>query len=1298
MAMGVVSMERSFRVLVPVLVMFLFAAGGAFIPPVEEGAPHEPSVLYVGEGGFPTVNQAIAAAKDFDIVQLGPGVYSDRIVIDRPLTLRGMGPQALITSTTVVSANGVTLENNIYRNIYNNASVYKWNEAGIITRQVSGPISDSYISSLTVKDCIFQNCQQGVFLFGAKRSTITNCQFYGGVRGVTIYPHNSGSYYWSASGNTIKDCEFYDMQGIAGWDGEGIAIHSSTGNLVDNCKFDNNWYGVAVTGAGGNVIRGCTFTNSTLNPLCLVKATGSTTTVTGNTFSNNSGPIEVTQCNAFTFTSNSINGSSVFLNLSAGGTFDSNGFEASGVPSLSFRTTASTHWNHAIKDTNTVGGNPLYYYFNVPQATVNEKTAGSVIMAYCNQPKVTNSTVTNGDGVWFMNSNGFSVYNTTVDDCLFGINVTTASSGTIELTDVNTSARGWHAIHTDGATGVEVKDGTLDAPGAAPAWRLTGSSQLDSINITFDGADVEATKDGGGTLKVWNFLTVKVWDEGRTVPLQGAHVDIVEDLTALYRTSHFGGTNPTTGPSGTIGPIKCLDREYLSSNTATEHNHYAKVWASIDAVWSDEALDLVMDRTRLVEFEASDIRAPAIPSNLLATDVPAEDAIMVTWDANADDTVVYSVFWNASGTWALIQNVTVPGVSLRVASGLVHGTTYYFAVSAWDEIPLQSPRTSIVSVLHADGLAPVAPSGLVALEVNGTSLTLGWDASTELDLTGYRVYMNQSGAGASGPWQLLTPTEGITATELWVQGLLSETAYHFVVTALDEVPNESPFSLVLTVTTLDITPPDAPTLDELVEYTNQETLTVTGMAEPDSTVTVFVGGSPAGTGQAGLDGAFSVDVQLSDGANVITAWATDASDNTGPLSAEARVILDRVAPAAPELDALPALTNVVTLTVTGRAEALAVVRILVGGVEVTATPAGADGSFSADIELVEGDNAITAVAIDRALNVGPASVARHVELDTIAPDPPDLSSTPEYTNDETPGIAGTTEAGATVEILSGTTVLATVDADGAGAFTATITLSGRETVIRARATDRAGNVGDLGESRTIILDTTPPTANAGADISAIEEEGISLDGSASTDNEGIANYTWTFTVGVNQVTLYGAKVAHTFADPVTLTATLKVTDLAGNVGTDTVDIAIRAKNLPPILRGGKLDPGEGGNTGTNFEFVVVFEDPDGDQGEVWVYIDNASYMMTPDPDDTNTRDGRTYTYTTKLTEGPHEYYFRATDSFGNEAGGDSAGPGTTKSTGDVAKKKVKKSPGFEAVLAVAALGAALVAAGARRRR
>ena len=1282
-------MARSGSLLAPFLVIALMTTVGAYLDPSDGPEAREPAVLTVGAGGYPTITQALEAAEAHDIINVGEGVFSEPLFIDKPITLHGMGPNTLITSMVTVSSNDVTFDDDTFSGIVG----ANWDTAGIITRKVDS----SQVYRLTVRNCIFTNCRQGVFLFGAADCVIDGCSFDNCTRGVTIRGHGTGMMNYAAVGNTIKNCRFYDQKSNGLWDGEAVAINGTGNfytynNIIEDCTMEGNGYGVHIDSSTGNEIKGCTITRSVYKPLSFRNVNGALS-VHDNTIRDNSGDVVFSLCTGFTLKANIINGSSVLLHDSQGGSISGNAFATSDRPSFMFRVSSATKYAHTIATDNTVGGSPIYYFYNVVGPDVTDATAGAIMFYYCSGPIVTRCTVKDGDGIVCVQSDDAFI-NATVSNCLYGISLRGSTRFNLENCTVSASDRGWAPLNMSDSYG-EVFNSSLLSGSSTYDWRLETGSTVSCYDTTFNLSRVDAESSGGGELRVHNYLHVMVWDNGSVAALPDVHVKISAGGIVAYATSHFGGVDAPTDASGTIAPQPLLDRVYFKSKMAIIYEYDLEVWASIDAVWAETRADLGMVAPRTEVFEASDIRAPATPANLVATDVPAEDAIVVSWDANADDTVHYSVLWNSSGTWTLLQNVSVPDASLRVADGLVNGTTYWFALYAEDEVPLQSPWAVAVWVVHLDGLAPAAPTGLRALEINGTNLTLAWDAVTDLDLVGYRVYMNQSGAGASGPWQLVTPSEGMTATGLWVQGLLSETAYHFAVTAIDEAPNESPLSVVLSITTLDITPPGAPSLDAPVEYTNKATMTVTGTAEPGSSVTVFIGGTPSGSADTDIFGVFTAQVTLADGPNVITAWATDAAGNTGPLSASVSTILDRVAPAAPVLDALPELTNIVTHIVSGTAEPHATVLILRDGAELATDIAHDDGTFTAEVALQEGENNITAIAVDRALNEGPASTITRVVLDTIAPLPPDLSTTPSYTNDDTPDITGTTEPGAKVEVLSGTTVLATADADDAGAFTATVALTGRETVIMARATDRAGNVGEPCDARTIILDTTPPTADAGADIAAVEETAVTLDGSASTDNEGIANHTWTFTVGTDLVTSYNATFTHTFDDPVTLTATLSVTDLAGNTATDVVSITIRAKNLPPVLRGGTMSPGTG-NTGTKFKFEVVFEDTDGDLGDVWVFIDNASYKMVPDPDDTNTRDGRRYTYSTKLPIGPHSYYFDGTDALGNEAGGESAGPGSAKPTGDISKMK-SKTPGFELVLAVAAIGAAMAAVGARRR-
>jgi parallel beta-helix repeat protein len=90
---------------------------------------------------------------------------------------------------------------------------------------------------------------------------------------------------------------------------------------------------------------------------------------------------------------------------------------------------------------------------------------------------------------------------------------------------------------------------------------------------------------------------------------------------------------------------------------------------------------------------------------------------------------------------------------------------------------------------------------------------------------------------------------------------------------------------------------------------------------------------------------------------------------------------------------------------------------------------------------------------------------------------------------------------------------------------------------------------------TIVLDTTPPVADAGTDQTVAEDTLVTLDASASTDENGITSYNWTFTDVTPQI-LHGVNPTYNFTTPSIYTVTLTVTDPAGNTNTDTVTITV----------------------------------------------------------------------------------------------------------------------------------------------
>ena len=83
-----------------------------------------------------------------------------------------------------------------------------------------------------------------------------------------------------------------------------------------------------------------------------------------------------------------------------------------------------------------------------------------------------------------------------------------------------------------------------------------------------------------------------------------------------------------------------------------------------------------------------------------------------------------------------------------------------------------------------------------------------------------------------------------------------------------------------------------------------------------------------------------------------------------------------------------------------------------------------------------------------------------------------------------------------------------------------------------------------------------PTANAGPDQTVYEHEPVYFDGSASTDDVGIVNYTWTLRYGGLNWTYLTAEFNFTFGIPDIYNVTLNVTDADGHYDTDVVQITV----------------------------------------------------------------------------------------------------------------------------------------------
>ena len=118
--------------------------------------------------------------------------------------------------------------------------------------------------------------------------------------------------------------------------------------------------------------------------------------------------------------------------------------------------------------------------------------------------------------------------------------------------------------------------------------------------------------------------------------------------------------------------------------------------------------------------------------------------------------------------------------------------------------------------------------------------------------------------------------------------------------------------------------------------------------------------------------------------------------------------------------------------------------------------------------------------------------------------------------------------------------------------------------VRLVVRDTAGQSSAFDEVVIAVLDVTAPVANAGADQTVNVGTVATLDGSGSSDNAGVTQYTWTFTDGTLR-TLTGVNPTYTFATGADYTVTLTARDAEGNSDTDTVLIHV---NVAPQAHAG----------------------------------------------------------------------------------------------------------------------------------
>ncbi len=486
----------------------------------------------------------------------------------------------------------------------------------------------------------------------------------------------------------------------------------------------------------------------------------------------------------------------------------------------------------------------------------------------------------------------------------------------------------------------------------------------------------------------------------------------------------------------------------------------------------------------------------------------ADDAITsvlaptITGTAEANGTVS---LYNGTN---LVGTATVDGTgNWSVTASALGNGTHSLTARLVDVVGNTSDASSAF-VVTVDTMAPDAPGGLSidpaddsGVRDNVTNITTQTITGTaEADAT----VVLYDGATALGT-QVATGGVWTIGT-----GTLAEGGHTLTARAIDAAGNTGTASAALTVT-IDLSTP-APSAMALTaasdtgysatdRITNATTLSLTGSAEANSSVTLYDGiaGSltPLATLVADGNGVWSyTGTAFAEGTHTLTTTAVDPSGNMSSGAGTLVVTVDLTveAPGAPVLAlasdtgvAGDGLTRLLAPTFTGTVESGAVVSLYDGGNFVGMGTANGSGVYSIETPLSNGAHTITARVVDAAGNAtAAASAPLVITIDAVAPDAPsapsldsasDSSTQGDFiTSDATPTVTGTAEALSTVHLYSGGASVGTATADGTGAWTITAgSLSDGVNTLTVRSVDDAGNTSGASGPLLLTIDTTPPT-------------------------------------------------------------------------------------------------------------------------------------------------------------------------------------------------------------------------------
>ena len=607
--------------------------------------------------------------------------------------------------------------------------------------------------------------------------------------------------------------------------------------------------------------------------------------------------------------------------------------------------------------------------------------------------------------------------------------------------------------------------------------------------LSFTGSPVVV--DGNGT-DTGSVGTTARWINAGT--LNGVDLDLVIEVISNNRTGDSIGFS-TDGDDAAVsldassGQIVDLDYNFFEAGTSTPITIVPE--ALIQDLDSDIAGTSTLEIVRTPKSQVANytVEAGGIGSDLTVVTLDkgtpgdtTDDDFEVTSGAsgNPGDTNISIEFDFQPSSTIRLTFETANGASVRRFSFDGNSDSYF---TTRDETPQDSspPVTPTVALLATNDATPTLTGTAEAF----TSMTIAVGGAT------FEVV-----AESNGTWSLdtgsVTPQSGTFSPSIDGSATTDVSA-----TSADAAGN-STSDITGSELFIDATAPVVTiTTSDVVVVANVNNYMLDGVCTAgDGVVTVSIAGAtPASmiapcSGGTWISGGFDLS-GIADGSNAVVVDASQ-TDSWGNIGNATTVQLDKDAtpPGTPTVGAQA--TNDTTPIVTGTADAGASVSVSIGGAVYTVVANGS-GGWSLDTGAVapdsgifnptnNGPNEVTATVTDGVGNSSTDATNNEVVIDTIVPVSPTVDVL--LTNDATPIVTGTAEAGSTNTITFGGASFTAV-ANGSGQWSLDTGTAAPDSGafapyengvndVAVVSSDAAGNSTTDMSSDEITIDTTDP--------------------------------------------------------------------------------------------------------------------------------------------------------------------------------------------------------------------------------